>query len=68
MTPGELTGSRQQLATEARVAASPRAENVPAFKQEQAKSVSSYLDNLFTRASSKALDDQELTNTVVASF
>ncbi len=68
MTPGELTGSRQQLATEARVAASPRAENVPAFRQEQAQSVSSYLDNLFNRASKSAVDDQTLTDTVVSSF
>lgn len=68
MTPGELTGSRQQLATEARVAASPRAENVPAFRQEQAQSVSNYLDNLFTRASKSAVDDQTLTNNVVTSF
>ena len=68
MTPGELTGSRQQLATEARVAASPRAENVPAFRQEQAQSVSGYLDNLFNRASKSAVDDQTLTDTVVSSF
>jgi hypothetical protein len=68
MTPGELTGSRQQLATEARVAASPRAENVPAFRQEQAQSVGNYLDNLFTRASKSAVDDPTLTETVVTSF
>lgn len=68
MTPGELTGSRQQLATEARVTASPRAENVPAFRQEQAKSVENYLDNLFTRASSKAVDADTLTTSVVNSF
>jgi hypothetical protein len=68
MTPGELTGSRQQLATEARVAASPRAENVPAFRQEQATSVENYLENLFTRASSKAVDADTLTTSVVNSF
>jgi hypothetical protein len=68
MTPGELTGSRQQLATEARVAASPRAENVPAFRQEQAISVKNYLENLFTRASDKAVDSDTLTTSVVSSF
>jgi hypothetical protein len=68
MTPGELTGSRQQLATEARVAASPRAQEVLPFRQEQAASVENYLDNLFTRASSKAVDSDTLTTSVVNSF
>lgn len=68
MTPGELTGSRQQLATESRVAASPRAQEVLPFRQEQAQSVSNYLDNLFTRASSKAVDSDTLTTSVVNSF
>ena len=68
MTPGELTGSRQQLATEARVSASPRAQEVLPFRQEQAQSVNNYLDNLFTRASSKAVDSDTLTTSVVNSF
>jgi hypothetical protein len=68
MTPGELTGSRQQLATESRVAASPRAQEVLPFRQEQAQSVENYLDNLFTRASSKAVDSDTLTTSVVNSF
>ena len=68
MTPGELTGSRQQLATESRVAASPRAQEVLPFRQEQAQSVETYLDNLFTRASSKAVDSDTLTTSVVNSF
>jgi hypothetical protein len=68
MTFGELTGSRQQLATESRVAASPRAQEVLPFRQEQAQSVSNYLDNLFTRASSKAVDSDTLTTSVVNSF
>jgi hypothetical protein len=68
MTPGELTGSRQQLATESRVAASPRAQEVLPFRQEQAASVENYLDNLFTRASSKAVDSDTLTTSVVNSF
>lgn len=68
MTPGELTGSRQQLATEARVAASPRAENVPVFRQTQSESVQNYLTNIFTRASQETLSPEQLTNSVVSSF
>jgi hypothetical protein len=68
MTPGELTGSRQQLATEARVQASPRAENVPAFRQEQALSVENYLGTLFDRAAQKTLSPDDLTKSVVTSF
>jgi hypothetical protein len=68
MTPGELTGSRQQLATEARIASSPRAENVPLFKQTQAESVQDYLTNIFQRASKDTLSPEQLTNSVVSSF
>jgi hypothetical protein len=68
MTPGELTGSRQQLATEARVAAAPRAENVPIFRQTQAESVQDYLTNIFKRASQETLSPEQLTNSVVSSF
>jgi len=68
MTPGELTGNRKQLSREARVASSPEAENAPAFRQEQAKSVQTFLDNLFTRAASKTMNETELTKSVVSSF
>jgi len=68
MTPGELTGSRQQLATEARVAASPRAENVPPFRQLQASSTQSYLDNLFKRSAQTAMNQDDLTKSVLTSF
>jgi len=68
MTPGELTGNRKQLSREARVAASPEAENAPAFRKEQASSVNTFLDNLFNRAASKTMNDTELTKSVVSSF
>lgn len=68
MTPGELTGSRRQLAVESRVAASPRAENVPAFRQAQAVSTESYLDNLFKRSAQTSMNPDELTTSVVNSF
>jgi hypothetical protein len=68
MTPGELTGNRKQLSREARVGASPEAENAPAFRQEQAKSVQTFLDNLFNRAASKTMNETELTKSVVSSF
>lgn len=68
MTPGELTGSRRQLAVEARVAASPRAENVPAFRQAQAMSTETYLDNLFKRSAQETLNPEDLTKSVVSSF
>lgn len=68
MTPGQLTGSRQQLATESRVASSPKAENVPGFFQTQSQSVENYLDNLFNRAAGKTMNPDELTTSVVDSF
>ena len=68
MTPGELTGSRRQLAVESRVASSPRAENVPAFRQAQAVSTESYLDNLFKRSAQTPMNPEELTTSVVNSF
>lgn len=68
MTPGELTGSRQQLSVESRVAASPRAENVPAFRQTQAVSTETYLDKLFKRSAQTPMNPEELTSSVVNSF
>jgi hypothetical protein len=68
LTPGQLTLNRQQLATEARVAASPRAEEAPGFFRTQAESVQKYLDDLFTRSAQKTLNPEDLTKSVVTSF
>lgn len=68
MTPGELTGSRRQLAVEARVAASPRAEVVPEFRRTQTESVQNYLTNIFDRAAQQTLSPEKLTESVVTSF
>lgn len=68
LTPGQLTLNRQQLATEARVAASPRAAEAPGFFRTQAESVQKYLDDLFTRSTQKTLNPEDLTKSVVTSF
>lgn len=70
MTPGEATGSRRQLATEQRIEAAPSIEaKGTEFRQAQAGDVESYLNNLFNRASSKAITDpQALTDTLSTSF
>jgi len=68
MTPGQLTLNRQQLATEARVAASPKAAEAPGFFKQQAESVQTYLDDLFTRSTQKTLNPEDLTQSVLTSF
>lgn len=68
LTPGQLTGSRVQLAKEAKVAAAPQAENVPGFFKTQAQSVENYLNNLFDRAANKTMNPEDLTSSVVSSF
>lgn len=68
LTPGQLTLNRQQLATESRVAASPRAAEAPEFFRTQAESVQKYLDDLFTRSAQKTLSPEDLTKSVVTSF
>lgn len=68
LTPGQLTLNRQQLATEARVAASPRAAEAPEFFRTQAQSVQKYLDDLFTRSTQKTLNQEQLTESVLTSF
>lgn len=65
LTPGQATGSRVQLAEEARIANVPKTEGkAPAFKESQAQSVSDFVENLFDRASSKALSPAEATNRI----
>lgn len=65
LTPGQATGSRVQLAEEARIAGLPETEQKPlAFKASQAQSVSDFVENLFNRASSRALSPAEATNRI----
>lgn len=69
MTPGQAGLSRQQLATEARVAARPESGAAPQqFAQKQAQSVESFLTNLFDRASSQAMSAPAATENLVESF
>lgn len=69
MTPGEATGSRVQLATEARTEAAPSIEaKGTEFRQAQAQDVSSFLDNVFKRASSQALSPEQATTSAFTAF
>lgn len=69
MTPGELTGSRPQLATEARVEASPKiGEQANIFRQAQAKDVEGFLDNVFKRATTSASDIGTAADTAMTAF
>lgn len=64
LTPGEATGSRMQLARERRIEATPAIETKGTeFRQAQAASTESFLNNLFDRASSKAITDPQETAT-----
>lgn len=69
MTPGQLGLNRQQLATEARVAARPESGAAPQqFAQKQAQGVESFLTSLFDRASSAAMSAPAATENLVTSF
>lgn len=69
MTPGEATGSRVQLATEARTEAAPSIEaKGTQFRQAQAQDVSSFLDNVFKRASSQAVSPEQATTSAFTAF
>lgn len=69
MTPGEATGSRVQLATEARVEATPKIEaKGTSFRQAQALDVASFLDNVFKRASSQAVSPEQATTAAFTAF
>ncbi len=69
MTPGEATGSRVQLATEARVEAAPSIEaKGTGFRQAQAQDVSSFLDTVFKRASSQAVSPEQATTSAFTAF
>jgi hypothetical protein len=69
LTPGELSLSRPQLATEAAVERTPSSGQKPVeFRQAQAGDVESYLSNLFTKASGKTLNVADTTQSVVSSF
>lgn len=65
LTPGQATGSRVQLAEEARIANIPKTEEkAPAFKAEQVSSVADFVNNIFSRAFPKALSPTEVTNRI----
>ena len=70
LTPGEATGSRMQLAKEARTEAAPAIEaKGTSFRQEQALSTESFLNNLFNKASSTAIaNPQETANKLTTAF
>ncbi len=69
MTPGEATGSRVQLATEARVEGAPSIEaKGTGFRQAQAQDVSSFLDTVFKRASSQAVSPEQATTSAFTAF
>lgn len=69
MTPGEATGSRVQLATEARVESTPSIEAKGSdFRQAQAQDVSSFLENVFKRASSQAVSPEQATTSAFTAF
>lgn len=69
MTPGELTGNRSQLATEARVEASPKiGEQANIFRQAQAKDVEGFLNNVFQRATTSASDIGTASSTAMTAF
>ena len=72
MTPGELSQNRPQLATEARVEASPASGQAPiAFRRGQALDVDSFLSNLFERSAGAPVGverAQATTQSVVNAF
>ncbi len=69
MTPGEATGSRRQLATEARVEASPAIEaRGEEFRRGQALDTESFLSNVFNRASSQAVDPTQAAQSAFTAF
>ena len=67
LTPGEATLLRQQLATEARVEASPESGAIP-FRRAQARDVEGFLTSLFDRAAGKTLTPGETTTAVFDAF
>jgi hypothetical protein len=72
ITPGEASLFRNQLATEARVAAAPESGPAPVqFRIGQAKDVESFLTNLFDRAAGAPVDmarAQQVTGSIVDAF
>ena len=69
LTPGEATGSRVQLAREAKTEATPSIEKKGVtFRQEQTTSVENFLNNLFNSASQKAITPAQVTEKVSSSF
>jgi hypothetical protein len=69
MTPGEATGSRVQLAREAKAEVAPEIEaKGTTFRVGQAQDVENFLDNVFKRASSQAGTAEDVTTVTVGAF
>ena len=72
ITPGEASLFRNQLATEARVAAAPESGSAPVeFRIGQARDTENFLTNLFDRAAGAPVDvarAQQVTGTIVDAF
>jgi hypothetical protein len=72
ITPGEASLFRNQLATEARVAAAPESGSAPVeFRIGQARDTENFLTNLFDRAAGAPVDvarAQQVTGSIVDAF
>lgn len=69
MTPGELTGSRVQLAKEAATEVSPKiGETANVFRQQQALDVKTFLNDLITKTTVQAVDPTTAANSAISSF
>lgn len=69
MTPGEMTGSRPQLALEARTEASTKiGEAGNLFRQAQAQDVTGFLNNLFQKATTAAVEPQKAATSAIEAF
>jgi len=69
MTPGELTGSRPQLAKESRAEASTKIqEQGNVFRQAQAVDAETFLDNVFKRATASADTPEVAATGAISAF
>jgi len=69
MTPGEMTGSRPQLAKEAKAEASTKIqEQGNVFRQAQAADAETFLDNVFKRATSSSGTPEAASTAAINAF
>lgn len=69
MTPGELTGSRPQLAKEAATEINPKIEETAnLFRQAQAQDVNTFLTKVINRSASKARTTGEASDAAINAF